>query len=75
MNPFSENHHSGPKGVFNCYFLISFVLTFGVNHQDLVVGENDAARVNPNPEIRIHSIDNSPYIIIIKYYVVREKRK
>jgi len=33
----------GPKGVFNCYFLISLVLKFGVNHQDLVVGENDAA--------------------------------
>ena len=65
---------AGPKG-FNCYFLISLVLTFGVNHQDLVVGENDAARVYTIPEIRIHSIYISSDIINIKYHVVREKKK
>jgi len=65
---------AGPKGVFNCYFLINLVLTFGVNHQDLVVKENDAARVYPILEIRIHSIYISPDIINIKYYVVREKK-
>jgi len=41
----------------------------------LVVGENDAARVYPIPEIRIHSIYISSDIINIKYHVVREKRK
>ena len=55
-----------PKGVFNCYLLISLVLTFGVNHQDLVVGENDAARVYPIPEMRIHSIYINSDIINIK---------
>ena len=63
---------AGPQGLFNCYFLISLVLTFGVNHQDLVVGENDAARVYPIPEIRIHSIYISPDIINIKYHFVKE---
>ena len=33
-------------------FLISLVLTFGVNHQDLVVVENFAARVYANPNIK-----------------------
>ena len=32
---------AGPKGGFNRYFLNKLVLTFGVNHQDLVVGENE----------------------------------
>jgi len=57
---------AGPKGVFKCYFLISLVLTFGVNEQDLVVGENVAARVYPTPEIRIHPIYISPNINNIK---------
>jgi len=43
---------AGPKEVLNCYFLISLVLTFGVNHQDLVVGENVEARVHLIPEIK-----------------------
>ena len=61
-----------PKGVFKCYFFIKLVLTFGVYHQDLVVGENDAARVYAILEIIIYSIYLSPDIINIKYHVVRE---
>ena len=56
---------AGPKGVFSYYFLISLVLTFGVNDQDLVVGENDAARVYAIPEIRTYPIYNSQNILII----------
>ena len=44
---------TGPKGGFNCYFVISLVLTFGVNYQDLDVGENAAAKVYAVPEIKI----------------------
>ena len=66
---------AGPKRVINCYFKINLVLTFVVNHQDLVVGENDAGRVYPIPEIRIHSICDSSDIINIKNLVVREKKK
>ena len=66
---------AGPKGVFKCYFLISLVLTFGVNHQDLVVGENDAARVYAFPEIRIHTVYISQNINKIKQHVVKEKNK
>ena len=51
------------------------MLAFGFNHQDLVVRENDAARVYPIPEMRIHSIDINSEIINIKYHVVREKKK
>ena len=65
----------GPKGIFNCCFLINLPLTIGVNHQDLVVRENDAARVYPTLEIRINSIYISPDIINIKCHVVREKKK
>ena len=53
---------AGAKGVFNCYFLISLVLTFGVNHRDLVVGDNDAsillnleARVAPTADKKVSS--------------------
>jgi len=65
-----------PKGVFNCYFSISLVLTLGVKNQDLVVGENVAARVYAILEIEIHPI----YIKkckyhYIKYEVVKEKNK
>ena len=56
-------------------FFKKLVLTFGVNHQDLVVGENNAARVYPIPEKRIHSIYINSDIINIKYHVVREKKK
>ena len=66
---------AGPEGLFNCYFVISLVLTFGVNHQDLVVGENDAARVYLIPEKRIYSIYINSDIINIKYHVLREKKK
>ena len=51
------------KGVFNCYFLISLVLTFAVNHQDLVVGENVVARVYLIPEIKIRLIYIKKYTI------------
>ena len=40
---------TGRKGVLNRYFKIKLVLTFGVNRQDLVVGENVAARVYAIP--------------------------
>jgi len=43
---------AGLKGVFNCYFLISLMLTISVSHQDLVVGENVEARVYAIPEIK-----------------------
>ena len=66
---------TGPKECSIVNFLNSFVLTLGVNHQDLVVAENYAARVYPIPEIRSHSIYISPDIINIKYHVVREKKK
>ena len=50
---FSENHHGGPqRGCSVVNFLISLVLTFGVNHQGLVVGENFAARMYAVPEIK-----------------------
>ena len=43
---FSENYHGGPKGGFqSLFFKNKLVLTIGVNHQYLVVGENDATRV------------------------------
>ena len=51
------------------------MLRFGVNNQDLVVGENDAERVYTISEIRILSIYISPDIIYINYLVVREKTK
>ena len=35
---------AAPKGYSILSFLISWVLTFGVNHQDLVVGENVATK-------------------------------
>jgi len=57
-------------GVFNYYFLISLVLTFGVSHQDLVVVENVATRVYVIPEIKFHPV----YIKKSKYHVVKEKR-
>ena len=41
-----------PEGVFNFYFFISLVLRFSVNNQDLVVGENVAARVHAVLEIK-----------------------
>ena len=63
-----------PKGVFNCNVLTSLVLTFFVNHQDLVVGKNDATRVYQIPEIKIHSIYFNLHIINFKYHVVREKK-
>jgi len=66
---------AGPNGVFNCYFLISLVLTFGVNHQDLVVGEKGALRVYAIPEIKLHPIYISSNINNIKHHVVKEKKK
>ena len=41
---FSENHHGEPKRGVRLLFFTSLVLTFGVRHQYLVVGENVAAR-------------------------------
>ena len=65
-----------PKGVFNCYFLTSLVLTFGVNHQNLVVGENVSARVYAIPEIKIHPIYIKKYKYnYIKYHAVKDKKK
>ena len=64
---FSEKYHFGPKNVIQLLFFNQF----GVNHQDLVVGENDAARVYVIPEIKIHPIYISPSINNIKYYVVK----
>ena len=55
--------------------LIGLVLTLRDNHQDLVIGENVAARGYLIPEIRLHSVYISPDIINIKYHVVREKNK
>ena len=37
-------------------FLIRLMLTFVVNHQDLVVWENFTARLYANPEIKIQQI-------------------
>ena len=51
------------------------MLTFGVNHKDFNVGENDAARVYPIPEMGIHSIDINSDIINIKYHLVREEKE
>jgi len=47
---------AGPKEYSIVNFLISLVLMFGVNHQNLVVGKNVAARVYAIPEIKIHQI-------------------
>ena len=44
---------------------------FCVNHQDLVVGENDAAKVYPISEIRIHYIYISLDIINLKDHVMK----
>ena len=65
---------TGPKGVFNCYFLISLALRFGVNHQDLVVAENKAARIYVIPEIKIHLTYIIPNINKIKQHVVKTKQ-
>ena len=62
---------AGRKGYSIVNLLISLVLTLGVNHQDLVVGENVAARVYANPEIKIHPI----YVKKYKYHVVKKKKK
>ena len=43
---------AGPKQVFNCYSVIGLVLTFGVSHQDLVLEDNDEAKVYAISEIR-----------------------
>ena len=40
------------KGVFNDDFLISLMLDFGVNHQDLFSEENTSARVYASVEIK-----------------------
>ena len=44
---------AGPysNGYLIVNFIISFVLPFGVNHQDFVVGENFSARVYTIPVI------------------------
>ena len=39
------------------------MLTFGVNHKDLVVGENDAAREYPIPEMGIYSMNETMYLL------------
>lgn len=64
-----------PKVYSIVIFYTKLVLTFDVNQQDLVIGENDAARVCPISEIRIHLTYISRDIINIKYDVVREKKK
>ena len=41
---------AGSKGYSIVVFYFKMVLTFGVNHKDFVVGENDAARVYAIPD-------------------------
>ena len=49
--------------------------TYDVYRQNLIVGENDEARVNAIPEIRNQQIYISQNINYIKQNVVKEKKK